>query len=76
MIITLKQININRFPEISVSEAPERIFLELVTEINKTGIRFIINTPISEVIEENVKAIENFSFDKYLTTSPTYEISI
>ena len=38
MIITLKQININRFPEISVSEAPKRIFLELVTEINKTGI--------------------------------------
>jgi len=38
MIITLKQININRFSEISVIEAPKRIFLELVTAINKTGI--------------------------------------
>ena len=38
MIITLKQINIHRFLEISVIEAPNRIFLELVTAINKTGI--------------------------------------
>ena len=38
MIITLKQTNINKFPEMSVSEAPKRIFLELVTAINKTGI--------------------------------------
>ena len=38
MIITLKQINTNRFAEISPKEAPKTIFLELVTAINKTGI--------------------------------------
>ena len=37
MIITLKQTNTKRFPEISAKEAPKTIFLELVTASNKTG---------------------------------------
>ena len=38
MIITLKQTNTKRFPEISSSEAPKTILRELVTASNKTGI--------------------------------------
>ena len=38
MIITLKQTNTNRFPEISAKEAPKTILRELVTASNKTGI--------------------------------------
>ena len=37
MIITLKQTNTKRFPEISAKEAPKTILRELVTASNKTG---------------------------------------